>query len=492
MGFFTQLLNRFFGQDSQQSTVDKARPISRDLRYNHDTLADAFADCSDFVVRHLELGREKQPCLVLFIKGITDNALVHQAIIEPLQGLEVVPCSMIRLEEQTLHAGETRRVECLDDVAREILHGNVAVLMDGLTEALIIGASKFNLRAIEEPAAERTVVGPKEGFIENLAENLALMRRHLPIPQFKSKLMKIGRQAKTQIAVCYIEGVVDQELLDEVTERLQNTVTQSLPTVYTASYLIEVLEDHPQSPFPQVIDTGRPDKVSGNLLEGRVAIIVDNSPTILIVPAAMPDFFQSPEDYYLRPIASFVARVIRLISIGVATTATPLYVAVMTFHYEVIPARLLIPIAENRSRVPFTALLEALVMEGAFELLREATTRLPTVVGQTIGVVGALILGQAAIQAGLVSPLLVIVIALSAIASFAIPNNHQATAIRLMRFPLTLAAGVFGGFGIVFVWVVILTHWASMDSFGTPYMRPVVPLRLSALRDFLIRPLKRI
>lgn len=246
---------------------------------------------------------------------------------------------------------------------------------------------------------------------------------------------------QTSVVVCFMEGTVRPGLLEEVMIRLQHLQKYDSPEVLDTSYIAQAIEDHPLSPFPQTMTTERPDRVVANLLEGRVCLIVEGTPKVLIMPSGLTDQFQSPEDDYVRPLPAMIARWLRFVAAVLGTTASAIYVAVLTFHYEVIPHRLIVNVARNRALVPLPALLEALLLAIAAELLREATNRLPSTVGQVIGVVGALVLGQAAAQANLVSPLLVIVVAVSTIASFAVPNNSSATALRLMRFPMILAAG---------------------------------------------------
>lgn len=417
------------------------RPISRRLETNLRYLTEALADSHDFVLRELTIGKDKARVAVLFVKGLTNETTIQESVIRPLLGIKKVPMNIDMIARTVVEAGDVTLLRELEQALSAILRGRVALLLDGCTRALIIDARIYKGRNIEEPQAETTVTGPRDGFVENVTENMALLRKRLPTPHFKSKMMRLGTITQTSVIVCYVDNLVRPGLLEEVMQRLQHLQQYDLPEVLDTSYIAEAIEDHPGSPFPQTMATERPDRTVANLLEGRVCLLVDGSPKATIIPAALPDQFQSPDDYYQRPLAASILRIMRYVAAFLGTTASAIYVGILTYHYEVIPQRLIVNVAKARALVPFTSLVEALVMEAVVELVREATARLPSTAGQVIGVVGALVLGQSAVQANLVSPLLVIVIAASTIGSFAIPNNPMAISLRLLRFPLILAAG---------------------------------------------------
>lgn len=420
---------------------DKSRPISKQLAKNIQYVNETLSNSSDLIKRELKIGRSKAPLVLFYLKGLTNETTIQENIVRPLLRYDGTSLQADEIEQTVLEAGDVFLQNDLNKTISEVLRGQVAVLIEGSQHSIIVGARMYLGRDIEEPTAEKTITGPREGFVENMQQNMAMVRKRLPSAMFKSRLIQLGNLTKISVAICYMEDKVTSQLLQEVMGRLHHLLQVDLPEVFDTSYIGQAIEDHPLSPFPQTMSTERPDRTVANLIEGRVCLLVDGTPKALIVPAGLTDQFQSPEDYYQRPLAATVSRWLRFVGAFLGTTASAIYVAVLTFHYEVIPQRLIVNVAESRAMVPFPSLFEALVLEGAVELLREATNRLPTSVGQVIGVVGALVLGQAAVEASLVSPLLVIVVAVSTIASFTIPNNPASTALRLLRFPLILSAG---------------------------------------------------
>lgn len=490
MRAFERLLVQLFGVAHSGKTERKyEKPLSASLKKNMESLQKAFHDCYDFSVRDLRIGKEKRQAVVLFLQEMVDKDVVQKSAIEPLQQTEVRIGSMEQIHDEILSTLPTKLLKSEDEVIESVLKAETVILIDGLKEAVSLSLKNLLLRSLDEPAFERTIIGPREGFIEGLKPNVTILRRRLRNVNFKTKLLQLGQETETSVAVCYMENKAKPELVQEVLERLHGV---TLPEVLDTSYLTEAIEDHPHSLFPQIIYTERPDRVIGNLLEGRVAILVDGSPSALIAPAGFFDFFHSPEDYYLRPLFTVFFRAIRALAAFLTLVATASYVAVVNFHYELIPSDLLVSIAETRALVPFQATLEAVLLEVSVEMIREASARLPKAFGQTIGIVGALVIGDAAIRANLVGPLLVIIVALTTIGSFAIPAYNQAVGLRLARFPVILAAGALGGFGIMFALIWLMIHLCSLDSFGLPYLRPVAPLRKSALRDLLNRPVRQI
>lgn len=417
--------------------IEGKHPISPHLETNLAYVDELFANASDLICRRLKVG-QRQAALV-YLRGITDSKLIQQGIAAPLLGCktgaslqDVIAC---------LSASSFSSTDDLNEALLDMLDGRVMLVCQGLTTAISIDVVQFAKRVISEPKSDAAINGPQEGLIEALEDNMALIRRRLRTPALKSQVLRLGVLTRTPVLICYLEDRVDKQLLTEVKQRLQNMQSQeNLPKILDSYYIVESISDHPLSPFPQILQTERPDVVVAQLVEGRVCLLVDGSPVALAMPAAFFDFLQTADDYYLHPFFSSIARWLRLLAVLITTSASAIYVAVTTFHYEVIPSRLVLSVARNRGIVPLSSFLEALIMEITIELLREATVRLPSSVGQVIGVVGALVVGQAAVQAGVVAPLLVIVVAISAIAAFAIPNNEQAAAIRLMRFPLLIAA----------------------------------------------------
>ncbi len=428
-------------QPREPIAKQSAIPISKHLDDVEQCIKGIVSGSSDVACRRLEVGSKRVSVLLFFLKGMTDEVSIQDYILRPLLHYREAPVQAEILQKTVLEVRETSSTDDLNGAIAQMLRGKVVLFIEGSTQAIVMDARQYFGRVTEEPEAETTVTGPRDGFVENVERNLALIRKRLPTPELKSRQMHLGLNTHTDVAVCYMADRITPELLSEVMQRLEQLQQLDFPDVMDTSIIAEAIEDHPGSPFPQTMETERPDRTVANLLEGRVCILMDGTPKALIIPAALPDMFQSPEDYYQRPLAAAIARWLRYVAAFLTTTSSAIYVAVLTFHYEVIPQRLVVSVARNRALVPFTSIFEALVLEAAAELLREATNRLPSTVGQVIGVVGALVLGQSAVQANLISPLLVIVVAISTISSFAIPNNPGAIALRLMRFPMILAAG---------------------------------------------------
>jgi hypothetical protein len=384
-----------------------------------------------------------------------------------------------------MNNAELKEIENMDDVMSGFLSGDTAVLFEGCTKALLIGTKGWATRGISVPDTESTIRGSKEGFTETIRINTSMVRRRLRSNKLKIEARKIGKQTQTDVSVLYIDGIVNPEIVKEVHKRLDKI--KEVDSILESGCIEQYIEDNPWSPFPQMQYTERPDKVVAYLLEGRVVIMIDGTPQCLIVPALFVQFLQSPEDYYERILVGTAVRWIRYLGVFTALTLPALYIAITTYHPEMIPTPLAITIAGTREGVPFPALVEALIMEISLELLREASIRLPGAVGGTLGIVGALIVGQAAVEARLVAPVMVVVVALTAIGSFVVPSFAAAIPFRLVRFPLMIIAAVLGIYGVMLGWIAVLIHMISLKSFGFPYMAPLAPLRVSELKDALVR-----
>ncbi|MFC4324073.1 spore germination protein [Litchfieldia salsa] len=375
----------------------------------------------------------------------------------------------------------TRKVEEGIDA---ILSGDSLFVIDHSEQAFIASTKGWKERSVEDPATEQVVRGPRDGFTENIRTNTALVRRRIRDPLFKMEGMKIGTKSKTDINIAYLEGTVKPSLVDEVKERLQKI---KIDSIMDSGYIEELISDAPYSPFTTVLSTERPDKVASAILEGRVAVFVDNSPFVLLMPTYFWQFLQASDDYYSRYMAGSFFRIIRYIAFVISLTLPSLYVMLVSFHQEMIPTPLALTIASGREVVPFPVLLEAIVMEIAFELMREAGLRMPKPVGQAVSIVGSLIIGQAAVQAGLVSPFMVIIVAVTGISSFAIPNYAASFSIRLIRFPLLVASGTLGLLGFATMFTLLAIHALTIRSFGESYLAPAAPFQPSDQKDIVVR-----
>ena len=380
-------------------------------------------------------------------------------------------------------SGQIAVLSCIDKVVDHVLTGEAALFIEGARECVVFEAKGWEHRGIEEPHTEKVVRGPREGFSELLRANTALVRRRMRTPDLRMDSVKVGRRSKTDIVIAYVEGLTNPRLITAVKDRIDHIDTDILPD---SGLIEEFIEDYPYSPFPQMQYTERPDRFCAGLSEGLVGIIVDGSPMALLAPGNLASFFQSPEDYYERFPYGGPLRALRYVAGVIALVFPALYVAISLFHQEMLPTKLALAIAGSHVPVPFPVLVEALLMEVALELIRESSVRLPDPVGQTMGFVGALLLGDAAVSAGLVSPIMVIVVAVTGLASFTIPHYPTGLAIRLLRFLLLFSSAWLGLFGLMAGLMAIALHLGALTSFGVPYLEPLMKPRPS-LRDVVWR-----
>nr|WP_317890766.1 spore germination protein [Paenibacillus arenilitoris] len=462
--------------------------MSENMNATQALLEKAFENCSDVVFRQVNLFGERKALLV-YIEGMVDRQLLDQGLLHTalnsLNGYQEEPSvSMSSQLDQALTVGRVLAALTLNQLAKGVLDGNVALIPDGAKSVLISGMDQAPSRSVEEPQMEPLIRGPREGFIEQLQTNIIMVRKRLKTPRLKIESFTVGELSQTKVAVAYIEGIATDSVVEEVRSRVSRT---RIDAVVESGYIEEFIEDLPYSPFPQVQNTERPDTVVANLLEGKIAILVDGTPISLLVPMTLWTAIQSSEDYYERFMIGTFLRWVRFVFFLIALLLPSIYVAISTFHPEMIPTNLLLSIAGAREASPFPALVEALLMEVTFEALREAGARLPRQVGSAISIVGALVIGQASVQAGIVSAPMVIVVSITGIANFAIPRFNVAIAVRLLRFPLILLAGTLGLYGIGIGLLGLLIHLSSLRSFGIPYLSPVAPLTAGGLKDVLIR-----
>nr|WP_245583000.1 spore germination protein [Paenibacillus daejeonensis] len=449
----------------------------------------ALKTSNDMVVREFYLGKDSpKRAAVLFIDGLSDTQLTDDFILKAGMFETTLHDNMQAAEDELRRLGipinDLKVGKTLKDVVNTVLTGDAAVLIDGVPRVLQLNAKGWIQRGIEEASTESVVRGPRDSFTETIRTNTAMIRRRLKDPNLCVESMKVGRRSLTDISIMYLEDIADPKLVEEVKRRIDGI---DIDAVLESGYIEQFIEDHHISPFPIIQNTERPDKAVANILEGRVVVVCDGTPFVLIAPSVFAQFYQSPEDYYERFLIGTLIRFIRIISMGMALLLPSLYIAFSSFHPEMIPSRLVIAMAAGRSTVPFPSIIEAFLMEVTMEILREASVRLPGPIGPTIGIVGALVVGQAAVQAGIVSPIMVIIVALTTIGSFASPSYSAAIALRMLRFPMMIAASLFGLYGIMLLLILIIVHLCSLKSFGVPYLSPMTPMDINANKDTLIR-----
>jgi spore germination protein KA len=467
----------------------KEKTFSPEISINEQVLEEIFENCSDLVIRPI-LVNGKSKMLLVYLDGLSDTKTLDEIVIKPImfeeihQGKDNDYRLGNVLKQQLVAIAQVKSVSKVKDFVDDVLKANVGVLVDGETNALIADLKGFEKRGVEEPSSEVTIRGPRDGFTESLRTNTTLLRRRIRSTRLKLESLTVGELSQTDVAIAYIEGIAPDSLLEEVRVRISRI---QIDGVLESEYIEEFIEDVPFSPFPQIQNTERPDIVAANLLEGKVAIIVDNTPFVLIVPMTFWSGLQAVEDYYERFMYTTFIRFVRYILFNVSIFLPSFYVALTTYHPKLIPTDLLISVAAAREGVPFPAIIEALIMEFMFEGLREAGIRLPKPVGSAVSIVGALVIGQAAVQAGIVSAPMVIVVATTGIASFAIPRYNFGTAFRMIRFCMLILAGCFGFYGITVGFIALTIHLVNLRSFGVPYFSPVAPQIPGNMKDILIR-----
>lgn len=462
------------------------QPISTSLKKNLDVIRQEMDSAPDVVIRPFIAGGREMA--IVFIDGMINDTIINRDLLPvlmtflpPDQGGAIEP-TFIR--EKILSIDEVDITSDLMEMLSTILDGKVGLLAEGWSRGLTISAQGFEKRAIAEPQTEAVVRGPREGFTENLLTNTTLIRRKIRSTKLRVKSRRLGRLTNTMVSVIYLEGIAPQQVLDELKRRLDRI---DIDGVLESGYIQELTEDAPFSPFPQHMITERPDVAARKILEGYVAILTDGTPFALIVPGNFPCFIHSPEDYYERWGVSLGIRTFRLMGLLISLLLPSLYVALTTFHQEMLPTPLAVSLAAQRARVPYPAFIEALFMQIVFEILVEAGLRLPRPMGQAIGIVGALVIGEAAVRAGLISASMVIVIALTAISSFVVPTFSFSIAIRMLRLPMIFLAAALGIFGIFTGFLMILIHLVTLRSFGLPYLSPITPFIWPDHKDVLVR-----
>ncbi|MDP4160682.1 MAG: spore germination protein [Bacillota bacterium] len=498
---FKKLFKGMLGFSSKglhcQKTSDQSqeiRPLSSNIQTNLQALRQVFDLCIDVVFREFMVDAE-QPikAFVVFIGPLTDLEMISEQLIRPLTqqtsglppGVKLSITNAIQvLQDYVLNVAETNTIGDQTELVNKVLEGNTALVLDGSTSAIITGLRGGAVRNVDEPDTEPVVRGPKDGFVESVDTNISLLRRRLKTSRLKVEAFKVGALTKTNVVVCYVKGIANDKVVNEVKQRISRV---NMDSVLGSNYIEEMISDEAITLFPLIQYTERPDKTAASLVEGRVAVMTDNSPMVLLAPATFVTLLQATEDYYNNAFFATMIRLLRFIALNIALVLPAVIVALFSFHQTMVPTSLLTTAAAAREGLPFPIFVEVMLMELTFELLREAGVRMPKAIGQTVSTVGGLVIGQAAVTAGIVSPISVIVVALTAIANFAIPNYAAGTAIRILRFALIILAGFLGALGIMMGLMATLVHLCSLRSFGVPYLSPIAPLSTKDLKDTMIR-----
>lgn len=467
--------------------------ISLSIYDNEKRIREAFGHSSDLVTRKINFGAYSDvEILLVHIDGLVDDQMITQGILRPIGVFsdwppleEPSPVKIYsQLKSRLIAKDELSEVGRMEDLLKEVCFGNSAIIVDGHNAALIADIKGWKQRSIEQPTTEPTIRGTKEGFVETTRTNTSIVRRHIHDPRLRIEERAIGAIGRTIISVVYIEGVARDEVVQEVRDRIDRI---SIDSIQASGELEEYIEDAPFSPFPTILRTERVDRVVGALLEGRIAILTEGTPFVLIVPCNLFMFLSVPDDYLERFLIGSFLRILRLILFFSALLLPTLFVIAITFHQEMIPTSLAVSIAAQREGIPFPALAEALILDLAYEILREASVRVPLVFGPAVSILGVLFLGQVAVQAGLVSPFMVIMVSLTAIASLGTPIFSMGISVRMLRFIFLILGGTLGLYGLIWGLAALLIHLAALRSFGIPYAEPLLPLIPTGLGDSVVR-----
>jgi spore germination protein KA len=472
-----------------QSSANEKLPLG--LQQCFKKVQAAFGQSQDIVTEEIEI---KIPASLkigyIYTQGLVDSKSVQELLKELFLAVQdqgtnsALQNKLDLIRSVAAVSGKVKTIDHFDLLFESLLAGDTVILVDGYSSGFAISTRGSNERSVEEPISQSVVRGPREGFTESLGTNVALLRRRIKTSNLWLEMQTVGEVTRTEVGIMYIQGIVNEKIVEEARIRLGRI---DIDGILESGNIEELIQDETYTPFPTLYNTERPDVVAAGLLEGRIAILVDGTPFVLLAPALFVQFYQSAEDYYQRADFATLIRILRYVCFFISLLAPSLYIAITTFHQELLPSSLLFSLAAQREGIPFPAFVEALIMEITFEILREAGVRLPKTVGQAVSIVGALVIGQAAVEAGLVSPAMVIVVAITAISNFVIPSFNMGISIRIVRFLLMIFAATFGLFGVTVGLILTVQHLCSLRSFGVPYMAPMAPFVTADQKDTILR-----
>ncbi len=433
------------------------------------------------------INEKNHNAIIFFIDGLVDKQLVNESVLNPLmvKSREISIKSFKDISEVLLPYSETKQTDVLGELLFDINFGSIILLIDGIKKAFSIDAKGWEHRGIDSPKTERIIRGPNDAFSEQLRENTALIRHLIRNKSLISKEYQIGKISQTPVSVMYIENVTNPSLVEETLRRIESIDTDY---IFSTAELEQLLEDRSVTTLPQFLSTERPDRASRALLDGRIVIVCDGTPFVLILPITVFELNEAAEDNYLRfPYVNMI-RIIRWIAFLLSLLLPGLYIAIVSYHAELLPTGILMSIVSSREPVPFPSIVEIIIMEISLEIIREASIRVPEASGSTLSIVGALILGQAAVSAGIVSPILIIVVSITAIGSFATPNYYLGLSARILRFFYIFLGQAAGFLGIIAGLFVNVLLWTNTKSMGVPMASPFAPITKKGIPTALFVP----
>lgn len=452
------------------------------LLENIKTIKKLFANDETLITREFSNQNDSSiKCCAFFIDGMVNNEIVNENIIGPIieniflsPKLDVIDV----IKSQVIISNDVKKTEKTSEIVKAIVAGDTVIFINGYSSALIISTKGWLARSIIEPDTEKALRGPREGFTEGIMTNLTLIRRRLQTNELKFVFRSFGTKSNTKVCICYIDNIIDKEILNELNRRLD---TIDIDGILDSNYIVEMIKDAPMSPFKTIGITERPDTVASKLLEGRIALVVDGTPVVLTLPYLFIENFQANDDYYLNFYFASIGRFLRLIGFLISVSIPAVYVALTTFHREMIPTYLSLSIIEAHKNVPFPTIVECIIMLLVFEIIRETGIRMPSNIGQALSVVGALVIGQAAVEAKFISAPMVIVVSITAITGLINPKIKGVTVIT--RFLFLIAASFLGFYGYFYCIIILLTHLFSLHSFGVVYTSQLCAWNFQGLKD---------
>lgn len=460
--------------------------LEKELGRNIEIIEQIFKDDETLIKREFENQKDnKVKCCALFFDGMIDNRIINESVIQPIianTGLSKNDETIDEILSQVIATNSVEKSGNLDEISQGLLHGDTVLLVDGSSSAIIINTKGWQTRAITEPDNEKGLRGPREGFTEALLINLSLIRRKILTPDLKFKFRTFGTRSNTKACICYLDSLVDKKVLDELNRRLDKI---EIDGVLDINYIVELIKDSQMSPFKTIGVSERPDVIASKLLEGRVAIILDGTPVVLTVPYLFIENFQANDDYYLNFYFASIGRFLRILGFLMTISIPAVYMSFTTYHREMIPTDLALSIMEAHQGVPFPTIVECVIMLVLFEIIRETGLRMPTNIGQALSIVGALVIGQAAVDAKFISAPMVIVVAVTAITGLINPKVKGAVVI--LRFLFLFASAMLGIYGYAFACIGLLIHLFSMKSFGVIYTSQISSYKFQEFKDNVFR-----
>ena len=458
--------------------------LSSRLALNLQKIRADFAESSDLIIREVDVGG--RAAALVSIEGMILLQSFAQGMLNPVLQHDYQDCTAeaqyAQMRDAVIALAEQTEVSDFDGLYGMIMSGFCVILLDGVARGIAVGMQGFSSRSVDEPTGETMQRGSREGFVEVIRTNLSMVRRRMKTPKLRFEMMTVGRESRTDVALCYLDGAVSPRILDRIRTRLR---TCPLDAVLESGYLQPYLEDQPLSLFSSVGTSERPDTVCGKISEGRVAVFVDGTPDVLIVPYLFVEHFQSMDDYANRPFFATLTRWIKYAAFAAAVLLPGVFVAMGTWQPSLFPTAMLYRLAESEADQPFSLTVQALVIHLIYELMREAGLRLPKPLGHAVSILGGLVIGDAAVESGLIGSPMILVVALTAISSFVVPKLYEPIAV--LRLAFIVIGGTTTLFGVIVCFCALLSNLCALCPYGVPYTAPVSPLRLRGLRDVLIR-----